>query len=111
MPLYAGEFQDIELYSGEPDLVEYPYGITVLSYTDTSFDFQIWEDPLNGKEYIVLFAGTATFTGDGSIAVYKDDNYTLTFSFPLPYQIDVTGYKPMEGGMYLCSTVPGYEAS
>ena len=111
VPLYAGVFQDLDLYSGEPDLVEYPYGITVLSYTDTSFDFQIWEDPLNGKEYIVLFAGTATFTGDGSIAVYKDDNYTLTFSFPLPYQIDVTGYKPMEGGTYLCSTVPGYEAS
>lgn len=110
MPLYAGVFQDLDLYSGEPDLRDHPYGITVLSFTDTSFDFQIWEEPLYGGN-IIIFAGTATFTGDGSIAVYKDDNYTLTFSFPLPYQIDVTGYKPMEGGMYLCNSVPGYEAS
>ncbi|HIV17672.1 MAG TPA: hypothetical protein IAB17_06740 [Candidatus Alectryocaccobium stercorigallinarum] len=121
--LYEVTYVDSRGHTGltlEDGLPEDVYQIEISNVTSTSFDFSIihW----NWVEDKILDTpienATAVFVGDGTEARYLDDEFDLVFMFPdihsaLPdvADIEVHGYKPMEGETYSYNGIPGHEFS
>lgn len=115
--LYEGTYFDDKVF-GENALSNY-CEIEISNLTDTSFDFAIYEvNVSDGKEEkkIIFNKNTAVFTGSGTEAAFYGKDYTLSFTFPdnhLAYPIvtdmQVSGFKPLEGKTYVNNSIPGHE--
>ena len=90
--------------------------IWISNVTDTSFEFAIDEIVMETEERTELLpSGTAEIRDNGRTAVYKDENMTLTFSFPsephsFPKDLTVTGMDKLEGNTYMNKDIPGHES-
>ena len=90
--------------------------IWISNVTDTSFEFAIDEIVMETEERTELLpSGTAEIRDNGRTAVYKDENMTLTFSFPsephsFPKDLMVTGMDKLEGNTYMNKDSPGHES-
>ena len=117
--LYEVTYGDYRVYTGLEEIPENIYEIAVSNVTATSFDFSIIYTEPSGEVLDVIIEGaTAVFVGDGTEARYLDDEFDLVFTFPdnhgaLPdvADIEVHGFQPMEGKVYLYNGIPGHEFS
>lgn len=115
--LYEGTYFDDKVF-GENTLSNY-CEIKISNLTDTSFDFAIYEvNVSDGKEdrKIIFNKNTAVFTGSGTEAAFYGKDYTLSFTFPdnhraypIATDMQVSGFKPLEGKTYVNNGIPGHE--
>ena len=113
--LYELTYSDGVVYM---DIAEGPpyCEIQVSNITDTSFDFEIYQVwPEKDERNVTFRKHTADFVGDGTTAVFKGNEYTLTFTFPdnhgaLPdvTDIEVSGFPETEGHTYMTNRIPGH---
>lgn len=118
--VYEGRYFDERWY----DYVDMPAEESPLVYceilisnvTADSFDFVINEEVMaTGETVPVVSAGTAAIEGGGKSAVYKDDNMTLTFTFPddrntFPQHLQILGLEKLENHVYMNNSIPGHES-
>jgi beta-lactamase regulating signal transducer with metallopeptidase domain len=117
--LYEVTYRDYRQFTGLEEIPEDVYEIAVSHVTGTSFDFSILQtDPAGKVLDTVIEKATAVFVGDGTEARYLDGEFDLVFLFPdnhgaLPdvADIEVHGFQPMEGKLYLYNGIPGHEFS
>lgn len=115
--LYEGTYFDDKCF-GENALRDY-CEIEISNVTDTSFDFTVYEVNMSEEKEdknIIFNKNTAVFEGSGAEAAFYGTDYTLSFTFPdnhLVYPIvtdmQVSGFKPLEGGTYVNNSIPGHE--
>ena len=115
--LYEGMYFDDKCF-GENSLIDY-CEIEISNVTDTSFDFTVYKvNASNQKEdrKIIFLKNTAVFMRSGTEAAFYGNDYNLSFTFPdnhLAYpivtDIQVSGFKPLEGGTYVNNRIPGHE--
>lgn len=115
--LYTGTYFDDKRF-GENTLKNY-CEVVISNVTSTSFDFTIYE--VNELDYkknknVIFLTNTAIFTGDGMRANFYGNNYTLNFTFPnnhhaspIVTDIEISGFKPLEGNTYVNNGIPGHE--
>jgi len=110
--LYEGTYWD-ERCLGDNDLNLKNYCEVVISnVNNTSFDFTAYEvDRKTENKKVIFLTNTAVFTGDGMTATFYGNNYTLNFTFPSITEIEISGFKPLEGKTYLNNKIPGHECS
>ena len=90
--------------------------IIVSNVTGTSFEFTINETVMaTGESKNIMPVKTAVFIGDGTRAIYQDDNQTLIFTFPdetgiYPRHMEVSGLEKLEGNVYINNSIPGHES-
>lgn len=110
--LYEGTYWD-ERCLGDNDLELKNYCEVVISnVTSISFDFIVYEvDKISKKRKVIFLKNTAAFTGDGMKATFNGNNYTLNFTFPSITEIQISGFNPLEGKIYLNNKIPGHECS
>ena len=115
--LHEGIYFDDKCF-GENALKDY-CEIEISNVTDTSFDFTVYKvNASNQKEdrKIIFLKNTAVFMRSGTEAAFYGNDYNLSFTFPdnhLAYpivpDIQVSGFKPLEGGTYVNNRIPGHE--
>ena len=116
--LYDGTYFDNRRY-GEYILRNY-CEIAISNVTNTSFDFTVYEvNNLDGKKEdkkVIFLTNTAVFTGDGMKATFYGNDYTLNFTFPNDHNaypavtdMEISGFKPLEGNTYCNNGIPGHE--
>ncbi|MBU3145358.1 hypothetical protein [Clostridium sp. CF012] len=110
--LYEGTYWD-ERCLGDNDLELKNYCEVVISnVTNISFDFTVYEvDRITENRKVIFLKNTAAFTGDGRKATFNGNNNTLNFTFPSITEIQISGFKPLEGKTYLNNKIPGHECS
>lgn len=115
--LYEGSYGDVRRFYGDNRPKNY-CEVVISNVTDTSFDFAIYELVSSDKivKNIIFLKNTAVFIDDGTKAAFYGKDYTLNFTFPndrnsLPVVIDmnITGFEPLEGNIYVNNGIPGYE--
>ena len=118
--LYERTYCDSIAYGALDNPPEYFYEIDISDITDTSFDFTLVHRKWVPEPYISedVFSGTAVFVGDGTVARYKDETHDLTFRFPDTYHalpdvvsMRISGFEPIEGVSFACSSIEGHEFS
>ena len=116
--LYDGTYFDARRY-GENILKNY-CEVVISNITNTSFDFTVYEvNKLDGKKEnkkVIFLTNTAVFTGDGMKATFYGNDYTLNFTFPNYHHaypavtdMEISGFKPLEGKTYVNNGIPGHE--
>lgn len=121
LQLYEGSYFDSRLFSFT-DQGAYPksvYEIVISNVTDTAFDFALYEKTIvTGESVLISPAQTAVFSGDGTEAAFSGADYNLIFAFPDYHEtypvvtdIEISGFKPLEGNTYVNNAIPGYEFS
>lgn len=116
--LYNGTYFDNKCF-GEHILKNY-CEVVISNVTNTSFDFTIYEvnvsDGNKKNKNVIFLKNTAVFTGDGSKATFYGKNYTLNFTFPnyhhaypVVTDMEISGFKPLEGNTYVNNGIPGHE--
>ncbi|BCZ45867.1 hypothetical protein psyc5s11_19340 [Clostridium gelidum] len=94
--------------------------VVISNITNTSFDFTVYEvnesDGKKENKKVIFLTNTAVFTGDGMKASFYGKNYTLAFTFPNNHNaypvvtdIEISGFKPLEGKTYVNNGIPGHE--
>ena len=117
--IYEGIYFDNRLF-GDSDREDYPsivYQIIISNVTDSSFDFSIYEITIETEERELFIPEyTAVFSSDGTEATYSGDDYNLTFvfpdyhgSYPVVTDIEILGFAPFEGFIYVNGSIPGHE--
>lgn len=118
--LYEETYGDSRGYSDAGNPPEDVYEIQISNVTAETFDFSIIHRSWTTNEVLdtVIENATAIFVGDGTEARYLNDEFDLKFLFPdnhsaLPdvADIEVHGFAPMEGKLYLFNGIPGHEFS
>lgn len=120
--LYEGSYRDGQYvqYNSDGPNFESPHiycEIIVSNITDTSFDFYIISKIWETEEIEIIFPlSTAIFIGDGTEAVYYDDELIFKFiftyelnPFPIILCMEITGYELFEDIMFFNNNIPGYE--
>ncbi|MGH4124267.1 MAG: hypothetical protein ACREV6_15180 [Clostridium sp.] len=116
--LYDGTYFDNKRF-GEHMLTNY-CEVVISNVTNTSFDFTVYEvNVVNGKKEnkkAIFLTNTAVFTGDGMKASFYGNSYTLNFTFPNYHgahpavtDMEISGFKPLEGKTYVNNGIPGHE--
>lgn len=116
--LYEGTYFDDRRF-GEDGVKNY-CEVEISNVTSISFDFTIYEvNESEGKEEskkVIFLRNTAVFIEDGTKAAFYGDKYTLNFSFPNKHNsyivatdMEISGFKPLEGKTYLNNKIPGHE--
>lgn len=116
--LYDGTYFDDSCF-GDNILKNY-CEVVISNVTNTSFDFTVYEvNVLDGKtedRKVIFLTNTAVFTGDGMKATFYGNNYTLNFAFPnyhnaypVVTDIEISGFEPLEGKIYVNNGIPGHE--
>lgn len=116
--LYDGAYFD-NRYFGDNILKNY-CEVVISNITNTSFDFTVYEvNNLDGKKEdkkVIFLTNTAVFTGDGMKATFYGNSYTLNFTFPNNHNsypavtdMEISGFKPLEGKTYVNNGIPGHE--
>lgn len=116
--LYDGTYFDDKRF-GENALKNY-CEVVISNITNTSFDFTVYEVyDLNGEKEnkkVIFLKNTAIFTGDGMKATFYGNDYTLNFTFPNNHHaypavtdMEISGFKPLEGKTYVNNGIPGHE--
>ncbi|WP_160690630.1 hypothetical protein [Clostridium sp. C2-6-12] len=116
--LYEGTYFDDRRF-GEEGLKNY-CEVEISNVTNTSFDFTIYEvnESERGKENkkVIFLKNTAVFIGDGTKAAFYGKEYTLNFEFPNKHNayivatdVEISGFKPLEGKTYVNNKIPGHE--
>lgn len=116
--LYDGTYFDDSCF-GDSILKNY-CEVVISNVTNTSFDFTVYEvnlvDGKKGNKKVVFLTNTAVFTGDGMEATFYGKNYTLNFTFsnyhgayPAVTDMEISGFKPLEGKTYVNNGIPGHE--
>lgn len=86
--------------------------------TDTSFDFTVYQvvDVVKKEKKVIFLKNTAIFTGDGTKAAFYGKDYTLHFTFPNNHNaypdvtdMEISGFKPLEGKTFVNNRIPGHE--
>ena len=115
--VFDGSYRDNKVFTSATLLKNYTE-IIVSNVTETTFDFIIYQvvDSESGDKEVLIDKNTATFIGDGTIAIYEGKEYTLNFTFPnyhnsLPVvtDIEVTGVEQFKGNTYTNNGLPGHE--
>ena len=91
--------------------------VVISNVTNTSFDFTVYEvDRKTENRKVIFLTNTAVFTGDGMKATFCGNNYTLNFTFPDYHKaypavtdMEISGFKPLEGNTYVNNGIPGHE--
>ncbi|MCY6485541.1 hypothetical protein OW763_14495 [Clostridium aestuarii] len=106
--LHGGTYFD-ESYFGDTILKVKNYCEVVISnVTNTSFDFTVYEvDRETENRKLIFFTSTAVFTGDGVKATFYGINNTLHFTFSTVTNIEISGFKPLEGKTYVNNGIAG----
>lgn len=121
-PIHEGLYCDERIWfdsSYTTDQTIYFHYFEIYNVTPTSFEFEIYEsNNKNNDKNLIFKRHTAIYTGDGSTAVFYGNEYTLTFTLtldtaasPAVTQIAVTGFEPVEGGIFLNNTISGHHFS
>ncbi|ERI90914.1 hypothetical protein HMPREF1982_03649 [Clostridiales bacterium oral taxon 876 str. F0540] len=117
--LYAGTYFDSGVY-GENSKNDY-CEVVISNITNTSFDFTVYQvkvDASNGKKdkKAIFLKNTAVFIEDGTKAAFYGKNYKLNFTFPnyhhaypVVTDMEISGFKPLEGKDYVNNGIPGHE--
>lgn len=117
--LYAGTYFDNGVY-GDNGIKNYCEVVTS-NITNTYFDFTVYQvkvNVLDGKKdrKVIFLKNTAVFIGDGTKAVFYGKNYTLNFTFPNYHHaypavtdMEISGFEPLEGRIYVNNGIPGHE--
>lgn len=116
--LYDGTYFDDKRF-GENTLKNY-CEVSISNITNTSFDFTVYEvNKLYGKKEdkkVIFVTNTAVFIGDGMKAAFYGNDYTLNFTFlnnhnayPAVTDMEMYGFKPLEGKTYVNNGIPGHE--
>lgn len=115
--LYEGTYFDDKRF-GENLLKDY-CEIEISNITDTSFDFTIYEVKIADEKEerkTIFLKNTAVFIDYGTEAAFYGKDYTLNFKFPdnhLAYPVvtdmQISGFKPLEGNTYVNNGIPGHE--
>lgn len=116
--LYDGTYFDDNCY-GDNILKNY-CEVVISNITNTSFDFTVYEvNVIDGKKEnkkTIFHTNTAVFTGDGKTASFYGNSYTLSFTFPNNHgaypdvtDMEISGFKPLEGKTYVNNGIPGHE--
>ena len=65
---------------------------------------------------MIFLKNTAVFTGTGTEAAFYGKDYTLSFTFPDNHRaypvvtdMQVSGFKKLEGKTYVNNSIPGHE--
>ncbi|CAG9709908.1 conserved hypothetical protein [Clostridium neonatale] len=65
---------------------------------------------------MIFLKNTAVFTGTGTEAAFYGKDYTLSFTFPDNHRaypvvtdMQVSGFKKLEGKTYVNNRIPGHE--
>lgn len=121
--LYEGIYRDQREF-GEDG---YPFTyceVAISNITESSFDFTVNETHYDltqdgGSEVtnnVIFLTNTAVFIGDGTEAAFYGHDYTLHFSFPDYHSaypsvtdMEISGFEPLEGNIYVNNKVPGHE--
>lgn len=114
--LYEGIYFDDKCYG---DDVLKPYcEVAISNVTDTSFDFTVYQvvDVVKKEKKVIFLKNTAVFTGDGTKAAFYGKDYTLHFTFPNNHNaypvvtdMEISGFKPLEGKTFVNNGIPGHE--
>lgn len=113
--LYEGTYFDDGVY--KDTILKKYYEVVISNVTNTSFNFTAYEVDRDTKNREVIFIeNTAVFTGDGTKATFYGKNYTLNFTFPNNHgaypvvtDMEISGFKPLEGKTYVNNGIPGHE--
>lgn len=116
--LYEGVYFDDRRF-GEDGVKNY-CEVEISNITNTSFDFTIYEvNESEGKKEnkkVIFLKNTAVFIGDGTKAAFYGKEYTLNFAFPNKHNayivvtdMEISGFKPLEGKTYVNNKIPGHE--
>ncbi|MDR3597219.1 hypothetical protein [Clostridium sp.] len=115
--MYEGTYFDDGLF-GDDDLKLKKYCEVVISNViNTSFDFTIYEvDRYTKNRKVIFLKNTAVFIGDGTKATFYGNDYTLNFTFPNYHgayptvtDMEISGFKPLEGKTYVNNSISGHE--
>jgi len=116
--LYEGTYFDDQVYKSVDHLLKEYYEIAISNVKDTSFDFTIYKviDSEKKIKKVVFLTSTAVFTDNGTKAAFYGKNYTLHFTFPnyhhaypIVTDMEVSGFKELEGKTYVNNAIPGHE--
>lgn len=116
--LYEGIYFDDEVYKSTDHLLKQYYEIAISNVKATSFDFTIYKmiDSEKKIKKVVFLTNTAVFTDNGTKAAFYGKNYTLHFTFPnyhhaypIVTDMEVSGFKELEGKTYVNNAIPGHE--
>lgn len=116
--LYEGTYFDDKRF-GEEGVKNY-CEVEISNVTNTSFDFTIYEvNESEGKKEnkkVIFLKNTAVFIEDGTKAAFYGKEYTLNFTFPNKHNayivvtdMEISGFKPLEGKTYVNNKIPGHE--
>lgn len=116
--LYEGIYFDDKRF-GEDGVKNY-CEVEISNITNTSFDFTIYEvNESEGKKEnkkVIFLKNTAVFIEDGTKAAFYGKDYTLNFTFPNKHNayivatdMEMSGFKPLEGKTYVNNKIPGHE--
>ena len=116
--LYEGTYFDDRRF-GENGVKNY-FEVEISNITNTSFDFTIYEvndsDGKKENKKVIFLKNTAVFIGDGTKAAFYGKEYTLNFNFPNKHNayivatdMEISGFKPLEGKTYVNNKIPGHE--
>lgn len=114
--LYEGIYFDDKCY-GEDVLKPY-CEVAISNVTDTSFDFTVYQvvDVVKKEKKVIFLKNTAVFTGDGTKAAFYGKDYTIHFIFPnyhnaypVVTDMEISGFKPLEGKTFVNNGIPGHE--
>lgn len=116
--LYEGTYFDDKRF-GEEGVKNY-CEVEISNITNTSFDFTIYEvnESEGNKENkkVIFLKNTAVFIEDGTKAAFYGKEYTLNFTFPNKHNayivvtdMEISGFKPLEGKTYVNNKIPGHE--
>lgn len=116
--LYEGTYFDNAVYGSPEHLLKQYYEIAISNVKDTSFDFTVYKmlDSEKKIKKVVFLTNTAVFTDDGTKATFTGKNYTIHFTFPDYHHaypavtdIEVSGFKELEGKTFVNNAIPGHE--
>ncbi|MGH4138351.1 hypothetical protein [Clostridium sp.] len=116
--LYDGTYFDDNCF-GDNILKNY-CEVVISNITNTSFDFTVYKiNVVDGKKEnkkAIILTNTAVFTGDGNTASFYGNSYTLNFTFPNNHgaypavtDMQISGFRPLEGKTYVNNGIPGHE--
>jgi len=116
--LYDGTYFDNRRF-GDNMLKNY-CEVVVSNVTNNSFNFTVYEvnesDGKKENKKVIFLTNTAVFTGDGMNASFYGKDYTLNFTFPNNHNaypvvtdIEISGFKPLDGKTYVNNGIPGHE--
>ena len=115
--LHEGIYFDDKCF-GENALKDY-CEIEISNVTDTSFDFTVYEVNVTDEKEdrkMIFLKNTAVFTGTGTEAAFYGKDYTLSFTFPDNHRaypvvtdMQVSGFKKLEGKTYVNNRIQGHE--